>query len=101
MPTLVYFNTPMHNATATASTLGVPIAFFGALSYLLSPTGAALPGAFGYLDVQALPGIIVGALIAAPFGVKFAHRVPASALKRAFGALLVLVSARMLWTVLG
>lgn len=96
VPTLVYFNTPMHNATATASTLGVPIALSGALSYVLSPSAT---GSFGYLDLAALPGIIAGALVAAPLGVKFAHRVPATALKKAFGVLLVFVSARMLWGV--
>ena len=36
VPTLIYFNTPVHRATATSSTLGVPIALAGALGYVLA-----------------------------------------------------------------
>lgn len=99
VPTLVYFNTPIHNATATSSALGVPIALTGTLGYLSSnPTYAS--GVLGYIDLYALFPIVLGALIAAPQGVKFAHRVPAQTLKRAFGVLLIFVSTRMLYSAL-
>jgi len=99
VPTLVYFNTPIHNATATSSALGVPIALTGTLGYLLSAPSLANGPLLGYVDVNAFVPIVIGALIAAPLGVKFAHRVPAPRLKRAFGVLLVFVSARMLYSV--
>ncbi len=98
VPTLVYFNTPIHNATATASALGVPIAFSAALVYALAPLASAPAGGWGYLDLAALPGLIAGVLVAAPLGVKFALRVPAHALKQAFGLVLIIVSVRMLWS---
>jgi len=100
VPTLVYFNTPMHNATATSSALGVPIALMGTIGYLVSATAddPLLPS-YGYIDLYAFVPIVAGALIAAPLGVKLAHRFPAAILKRTFGTLLIFVSARMLYSV--
>lgn len=99
VPTLVYFNTPIHNATATSSALGVPIALTATLGYILSSPLTVEAGLFGFIHLSAFVPIVVGALIAAPFGVRFAHRVPAPRLKRVFGGLLVIVSIRMLYGV--
>jgi len=40
--------------------------------------------------------IVIGAVITAPIGVRFAQRVPAERLKRVFGAMLSVVALRML-----
>ena len=101
VPTLVYFNTPIHNATATSSALGVPIALTATCGYLLAAPVLMNGPLFGYVDISAFFPIVAGALIAAPMGVKFAHRVPAPKLKKVFGVLLIFVSARMLYTVFG
>jgi uncharacterized membrane protein YfcA len=98
VPTLVYFNTPIHNATATSSALGVPIALTGTLGYLFAAQTPYQPGLLGYIHLYAFAPIILGTLIAAPLGVRAAHRVPAARLKRAFGALLIIVSLRMLYS---
>tara|TARA_B100000767_G_scaffold87466_1_gene84059 strand:- start:1742 stop:2548 length:807 start_codon:yes stop_codon:yes gene_type:complete len=96
VPALIFFNIPAHNATATASTLGVPIAGVGAMSYfILAPTND-IPNLFGYIDGVAFLSIVIGAVIMAPLGVKFAQKVPAIRLKKVFGAMLMLVSLRML-----
>jgi uncharacterized membrane protein YfcA len=100
VPTLVFFNTPIHNATATSSALGVPIAIMGTLGYLASSGFSLAQGSFGYIDLYAFLPIVAGALVAAPQGVKFAHRVPAKQLKRLFGVLLIVVSARMMYSAL-
>jgi uncharacterized membrane protein YfcA len=96
---LVFFNVPAHQATATASTLGVPIAAAGALSYmLLAPVLApTYPGLLGYVDLQAFFFIVVGSVLAAPLGVKFVQRLPAATLKRVFSLMLVLVAVRMVF----
>ena len=99
VPTLVFFNTPMHNATATSSALGLPIALAGALGYMLWAPAGAPAGVLGWLDVDAFIPLVAGALVAAPMGVRFAHRVPAARLKQGFGVLLVVVSGRMLYSV--
>ena len=98
VPTLVYFNVPMHNATATSSTMGVPIALAGALGYATGVPSGGTSWMLGLIDLQCWLFITVGAIAAAPIGVKFAHRVPADKLKRVFGAFLLLVACRMLYT---
>ena len=50
----------------------------------------------GWIDLQALLPIIAGAVITAPFGVRYAQRVPADKLKRLFAVMLLLAAARML-----
>ena len=95
VPTLVFFNVTAHKATATASTLGVPIAASGALSYMLLAPAPNHPGLLGYVDLQAFAFIVVGSVLAAPLGVKFAQRLPAATLKRVFSIMLVFVALRM------
>lgn len=99
VPTLLYFNVPIHRATATSSTLGVPIALAGTLGYVLVGLGLDLgPGMLGYLYVPGFLAIVAAAVLTAPLGVRAAHRLPAQPLRQAFGALLVLVALRMLYT---
>ena len=95
VPTLIYFNVPAHRATATASTLGVPIAAVGALGYMLLAPAPNQPGLVGYVDLQAFVFIVAGAVVAAPLGVRFAQRLPAATLKRVFATMLLAVALRM------
>ena len=76
----------------------MPIALFGALGYVVWSGGGAPSGTLGYIDLAACLPIIAGALVAAPLGVKLAHRTDAVRLKKAFGVLLVFVSLRMLYS---
>ena len=105
VPTLIYFNTPVHQATATSSTLGVPIALAGAIGYVLagwqgtgsiSETGWML----GYVYLPAFAAIVTTAVLTAPLGVKTAHRIEAAKLRKVFGGLLIFVAARMLYSAL-
>ena len=99
VPTLIYFNTPVHRATATSSTLGVPIAAAGALGYILSGLGSeSAPWMLGWVYLPAFAAIMVASMLFAPIGVKVAHQVAALPLRRGFGVLLVLVSVRMLYS---
>jgi len=101
VPTLIYFNTPVHRATATSSTLGVPIALAGSLGYVSVGLGEDLgAGMLGYLYVPGFLAITAAAVLMAPVGVRVAHRVQAQPLRRAFGLLLIIVSSRMLYTAL-
>ena len=99
VPTLTYFNVPAHNATATASLLGLPLAAVGALSYGLSATNVnSAVLMIGWIDLTAALPIILGATLAAPLGVRFAQRVPAPILKKLFALMLALASIRMFLT---
>ena len=106
VPTMIYFNTPMHEATATSSSLGVPLAAAGASGYILfAPHLAGAPDfMLGYLHLPSALGLALGAVLAAPLGVRLAHQVDGVALRRLFGVLLILAAARMLhsaWETLG
>jgi uncharacterized protein len=99
VPTLVYFNVPVHRATATSSTLGVPIALAGTLGYVTVGLNLDLgPGMAGYLYVPGFLAIVSAAVLTAPLGVKTAHAIEPQPLRRAFGLLLILAASRMLYT---
>jgi uncharacterized membrane protein YfcA len=101
VPTLVYFNTPLHRATATSSTLGVPVACAGSLGYVSAGWRLDLgPGLWGYVYGPAFAAIVVAAVIAAPLGVRAAHRIQPQPLRRLFGVLLILMAGRMLYSAL-
>lgn len=99
VPTLTFFNTPIHRATATASALGIPVALAGSLGFLVAPLPEQpMPGVWGHVHVQALVAIVLSAIVVAPIGVWSAGRLRPLPLRRAFGALLLLAASRMLWT---
>ena len=112
VPTLVYFNVPLHRATATSSTLGVPIATAGALGYIVvgwgevlvpeAPSGSLAPSGWmlGYVYVPAFLAIVAATVITAPLGVRVAHALDPRPLRRVFGLLLIVVSLRMLYSVM-
>lgn len=99
VPFLTACNVEMRRAIAISSTLGVPIALFGATGFVLSGQHRVglPPGSFGYIYLPALAGLTAAAMLVVPAGVSLAHHLPVSRLKRAFGALLLLVSVQMLW----
>ena len=98
VPTLLYFNTPVHNATATSSALGVPVALAGTLGYVVRGwRDTALDvGMLGYLHYPTFLAIAAASILAAPVGVRLAHRLPGDTLRRVFGGFLVLAAARIL-----
>ena len=100
VPTLIYHNVPVHRATATASVLGFPIAIAGSLGYVSRGLGVTQlsDGLLGYVFLPALAAIVCTTVIFAPIGVRTALKMKPLPLRRAFGALLVLVAIRMLWT---
>lgn len=99
VPTLTYFNVALHRATATSSALGVPVALAGSLGYVVAGLDRDLgPGLLGYVHLSGFAAIVSAAVLTAPLGVRAAHRIQPLPLRRVFGALLVLVALRMLYT---
>ena len=95
VPTLVYHNVPVHQATATSSVFGVPLASAAALGYALQ--GELTLWQWGYIYVPAALALLFASVLTAPLGVRCAHRIRPLALKRLFAGLLTLVAGRMLW----
>jgi len=83
-------------AIATASAMQVPIAFVGTIAYLLLGwSSVTFPGTLGYVYVPALITISLASIATAPLGVKLAHAMPISKLKKIFGVVTALVGAKM------
>lgn len=88
VPYLTYCNVNIAAAIATSAALGFPIALFGALTYVYRGWGAqGLPeGAFGFVFMPALLGIVLTSMPFARLGALLAHRLPERRLKRLFSA---------------
>ncbi|MEO5329860.1 MAG: sulfite exporter TauE/SafE family protein [Magnetococcus sp. THC-1_WYH] len=89
---------PMIKAVGSASAMGFFLACSGALGYIQSGWNHAnLPaGAFGFVLPSAFFGIVCGTLLTTPIGVRLAHTLPQSQLKRGFGIFLVLIGIRLI-----
>lgn len=98
VPYFSWFGTPMRQAVGTAAACGVPIAWAGALAFML--TGLGEPGrpawSIGYISLAGFGGIVVASVLTAPLGARLAHRMPAKTLKRSFAILLFVIGLGML-----
>jgi len=97
VPWLVWNGYSTLRAVGIAAACGWPIALGGSLAFMFSAGLPAdpVPRTLGYLY---LPGVIVIGIIgslAAPLGVRLAHRIGSTGLARLFGVLLLLIALRM------
>ena len=95
VPFMAWCNVPIHNAVATSSALGFPIALAGTVGYLLA--GWSLPampaGVIGYLFWPGLVVLSVASMVTAPLGARVAHSMDIAPLKRAFAVVLYCLAA--------
>lgn len=98
VPFLSWCSVPMQRAVAVSAVCGFPIAFVGALSYVVYGWGhEALPAeAWGYVYLPALIGVSLASMPFARLGAIWAHKLSAIALKRCFAAFLIVVGAKFL-----
>lgn len=86
----------MHDAIANSSGLIVFNALVGVLRYALAGVAPDYVGNVGWVDPRAGAVLALGALLGAPLGVRLAHGLKPDALRRAFGAFLIVVGI-LLW----
>ena len=100
---MTFFGRPIHQAVATASGFGPIIAIPATIGFMWAGWGAAglRPGSIGYVSLLAAALIIPASVLAAPFGVRLAHRLSRRKLELAFAAFLILVAVRFLVNLLG
>jgi uncharacterized protein len=98
VPLMLYFGVPMHTAVGTGAALGIPVAVFGTIGFILS--GWKIPGLpephLGFVYIPALFALVVVSVLTAPVGANLAHRLPTQTLKKVFALSLFLVATRML-----
>lgn len=99
VPFMTWCNVSIHNAVATSSALGFPIALAGTLGYVWA--GWDLPnmppGAVGYLYLPAVIVISLASVSTAPWGARTAHRIDIAPLKKSFAVFLYLMAASFLF----
>lgn len=102
VPFMVWHNVPLRNAIGTSSAIGFPIAIAGTLGYVLNGLGTLglAPYSMGFVYLPALAGIVIMSILTAPIGVRMAHTLPVSSLKKVFAILLIIVGIRMFMEVL-
>jgi uncharacterized membrane protein YfcA len=101
VPMMSYIGTPMTRATGTGAALGLLISLPGTIGYMLAglPHLKELPPfSAGYVNLLAVALIIPASMLMAPVGVKAAHTLPQSMLRRVFAAVMLIVSVRMFMT---
>ena len=97
VPFLAWCNVAVHRAIGTSSAVGFPLAAAGTAGFVVAGWEApGLPGgAFGYVYLPALAGIVLVSVCLAPVGAWVAHRQRAIVLKRVFAVFLLAVGAKV------
>ena len=98
VPFMTLCNVPVREAIGTSAAIGFPIALSGALGYVVSGWGRDLPtGAFGFVYLPALLGIVLASFPMARTGAAMTQRLPVTILKRIFATLLIIMASKMLY----
>jgi uncharacterized protein len=102
VPFMTWCNIRMREAIGTSAAIGLPISLAGTLGYLINGWSSEPlpPYSVGYVYFPALLLISGASSVTAPVGARLAHRAPVALLKKTFAAVLLLLSAKMLATVI-
>lgn len=100
VPFLSWCNVRVQHAIGTSAAIGLPIAIGGTLGYIFNGWGQTdLPaGSLGYVYLPALAILVMASMATAPFGARLAHRLPVATLRQIFSGILILLAAKMLWS---
>lgn len=100
VPFLSWCRLPMARAVGTSAACGMPIAWAGTVGMIWAGLDEPGRGAWsiGFVQPLAVAGIVLGSLVFTPLGVRLAHHLPGSWLRRAFAVLLMIVGLDMLLT---
>jgi len=97
VPLLVWRGIAPVRAVGTSSACGVAIGLASAVGYALHAPAGALPQyAIGYVYLPAAIGVAMASVVAAPYGMRLAHRLEGETLKRVFAGFLVAVAVSLL-----
>ena len=98
VPLMTLYGRPIHQAVGTASGFGLLIGVPSVLGFLLVTTaGSAPPGTVGAVNLPGFAVVVLATFVTTPLGVRLAHRLNATLLRRSFAVFLYAVAAKMLW----
>jgi uncharacterized membrane protein YfcA len=103
VPFLTWCNVALPVAIGTSAAVGLPIAFSGALGYLINGWSVTnLPAyTLGFIYWPAVIAMATASFFTAPLGARLAHTLPIHLLKKCFAVLLISLSLQMLFTIFG
>jgi len=100
VPFMMYCNVPLHTAIGTSAAVSLVVSIAGAVGFVAA--GFSEPGlppwSVGYVYIPALIGISVTSIFLAPVGARAAHRMPVGVLKKVFALLLLLLAAKLAYS---
>jgi len=102
VPYLVWQNVDLKRAIATSAAIGFPLSIAGTLGYVINGMMHASDSGL-MLGFVYLPGVVLISIVSyftAPFGAKMAHTLPVGKLKKIFALLLMILSIKMLTSVI-
>jgi len=99
---LSYKNFDLKKAIGTSAAIGFPIAIAGTLGYMINgwSSTANTPYTLGFVYLPAFIAVSIASVIAVPLGAKFAQRLPDIYLKKILAVISLLLSVKMLWSVI-
>lgn len=99
IPFLTWRGLPMKKAVGISASLGLPIAFAGAISYIYNGWGKeGLPEhSLGFVFVPAFLGVVLTGPIFAKVGAKLSTKLPQKKMKKGFAMFLVVVAFKMIF----
>lgn len=101
VPYLMWCNVNIRQAIATSAAVGLPIALAGTIGYLVNGWHIqGLPAyTIGFVYWPAVVLIAFSSFFTTKIGAHLAHSLPIATLKKAFAILVVVLSVKMLWSV--
>jgi uncharacterized membrane protein YfcA len=102
VPYLTWQNINIKKAIGTSAAIGLPISIAGTLGYIINGWGTdtGLDYTYGFVYLPAVILISITSFITAPYGADLAHKMNVSTLKKVFALLLIVLSIKMLISVL-
>jgi len=102
VPYLVSRNLDLKKAIATSAAIGLPISLAGTLGYLMNGWSEVTITNYtiGFIYLPAFFLISLMSFVTAPFGAKASHYLPVNVLKRLFALLLIMMSLKMLISIM-
>ncbi len=102
VPYLIRQNVDIKKAIGTSAAIGLPISIAGTLGYVINGWESYSMASYtlGYVFLPAVLLISLASFVTAPYGAKLAHKLNTSTLKKVFAVLLIILSIKMLISVL-
>lgn len=98
VPYLYWRGVSLRIAVGTSAACGLPIALAGMIGFIwvgLEETGDA--AFLGYVHWQVAALMMLGSVLAVPWGAALAQKLPVAMLKKVLGVLMLVVAGRLLW----